>query len=503
MIPKTVFSKYRDDFPLFCKLCLKIKTKDAGIKPLILNDAQIYFYERIKKQLKEIGRVRLIVIKGRQEGLSTVIEALYFWELLYRTGINAFILTHEVEATKNLFSMAKRYYEHFPFKQFMPTQEDSATSLSFSDIECSYKVGTAGNKSVGRSQTIQLFHGSEAAYWQHAEEHASGILQAVPDIDRTFVIFESTSNGVGNFFHQKYIDSLTSESDYELVFIPWFWQKEYIRDLPENYKPTEEEVELKKTYGLSDEQISWRRYKTKELHTFGIDGELKFKQEYPCNAEESFIVTSYDSYLDIERLQKAMNRKEHIEEVGNLILGVDPSGSGKDKTGFCLRTGRVTHRVWTANTKDTMEVVGLVVNLLKDMPAIKYCFIDKIGVGHGVYDRLKELGHSGIVKAVNASDKASKDVYMNLRAEMWARAKEWLEDEPCSLPDDPELLNQLASVGYGADSKGRLQIESKKDIKTDGRPSPDLADAFTYTFAMPVSLNKNTGKINYSNKGIF
>ena len=84
---------------------------------------------------------------------------------------------------------------------------------------------------------------------------------------------------------------------------------------------------------------------------------------------------------------------------------------------------------------------------------------------------------------------------------MWAKLKEWLEDQPAVLPDDSQLLNQLVSVGYYPDSKNRLLMEDKKMIKKDGRPSPDLADALTYTFARPVSL-KNNDRIVYNNKGI-
>lgn len=476
----------KDDFPLFCRTCLKIRTKDGSVEPLILNKSQLYFYERVKEQLKKSGKVRLVVVKGRQQGLSTIIEALYFWQTIFRRGINTFILTHEAEATKNLFSMARRYYEHFPLKQLLTTTEDSANSIIFDGIDSGYKVGTAGNKAVGRSQTIQLFHGSEAAFWPHAEEHAAGILQAIPNVANTYVIFESTANGIGNFFYDKYRDAIDDESDFELVFIPWYWQDEYRRPVSEDFRLHPEEVDIKNTYHLDNEQINWRRHKIKELHTTGIDGHLKFKQEYPFTVEEAFIATSLDVYLDIERVQKACQQADDIVPYGALILGVDPSGAGKDKTAFALRTGRVVHKVWSVNTKDTMHVVGLIVQELQSRP-IQYCFIDTIGIGAGVYDRLKEMGHSHIVQRVNASEAATnRDLYHNLRAEMWARLKEWLDDTPCKIPDDPELLNQLVSVGYKADSKGRLLMEAKDDVKKDGRPSPDKADALTYTFAKPV-----------------
>ena len=97
--------------------------------------------------------------------------------------------------------MAKRYYEHLPAAVKPELTASNARELLFSDLDSGYAVGTAGNKVVGRSQTNQLFHGSEVGFWQHAEDHAKGVLQTVPDADGTEILYESTCNGVGNFFH--------------------------------------------------------------------------------------------------------------------------------------------------------------------------------------------------------------------------------------------------------------------------------------------------------------
>jgi len=497
-----MLKRLRDDFPYFAKKCLKIRTKEGDIKSFVLNKAQIYFYERIQKQLNKTGKTRMIVVKGRQQGLSTVIQGLYFWQTIFRKGIRTYILTHEKDATDNLFGMTKRFYDHYPLKDFLQTKEDSRTSLLFEGLESGYKIGTAGNKVVGRSQTIQLFHGSEAAFWQHAAEHAAGILQAIPDVKGSSIIFESTANGLGNFFYTKYKDSLEPDSDYELIFIPWFWQSEYSRPIDHNFHVFDEEKELVELYGLTKEQLNWRRYKIRDLHDTGIDGAIKFKQEYPCDPEEAFIATSYDCYLDVVGIKKAMNHKDFVEPYGPLILGVDPSGSGKDKTGFCLRRGRTVEKIWTLQTNSTMEVVGETVNLIRERP-IDYVFVDKIGVGAGVYDRLIEMGYSSKVQCVSASEAATnKDRYHNLRSEMWHRTKEWLEDSPAILPDNPQLLNQLVSVGYKTNSRGALLMESKDDIKKDGRPSPDLADALTYTFAKPINLHGHKAIVYPKKMGI-
>src|SRR4030095_1937231 len=107
-------------------------------------------------------------------------------------GKKAFILTHDKEATKNLFTMAQRFYDNLDPGLVPKADTANAKELYFKEFDSGYAVGTAGNKAVGRSQTIQLFHGSEVAFWQFAEEHSKGILQAISNEAGTEVILEST-----------------------------------------------------------------------------------------------------------------------------------------------------------------------------------------------------------------------------------------------------------------------------------------------------------------------
>ena len=273
MDQKEAFKLLMNDFPLFCKSQLVIRTKAGELQPLVLNKAQLYAYGQIKEQLEKTGKVRKVIVKGRQQGISTLIEALLFWVTIFNYGLRTFILTHESEATKNLFDMVSRYYENLPKDLKPETEVENANELFFKGIDSGYKIGTARNKGVGRSQTIQLFHGSECAFWQNADDHAAGILQSVPFAPDTYVFLESTANGIANFFYDKYKESLMPESDYELIFIPWYWQPEYIKPL-KDFIIKEEEIELKDLYKLSDEQLNWRRHKILELKSEG-----KFKQE--------------------------------------------------------------------------------------------------------------------------------------------------------------------------------------------------------------------------------
>ena len=188
------------DFPFFAENFLKIRSKSGEIRPLKLNRAQMYVHELLEKQLFETGKVRAIVLKGRQQGMSTFIGARFAHRVITKRGMKAFILTHEAEATTNLFEITKRYIDNLPSGLCPKPDSSAANKLYFKTFDSGYAVGTAGNKAVGRSQTIQLFHGSECGYWPHPEEHAKGVLQAVSRENGTEIIIESTANGIGNYF---------------------------------------------------------------------------------------------------------------------------------------------------------------------------------------------------------------------------------------------------------------------------------------------------------------
>ena len=191
--------KMRDDLGLYASRCLTIRSKAGSEQQLRFNRAQAYIHEKLEEQRARTGRVRALVLKGRQQGCSTYVGARYYHHTTMRRGVRTFILTHEDAATQNLFEMVNRYHEHCPDYVKPSTGAANAKELFFDAIDSGYKVGTAGTKGVGRSSTIQLFHGSEVAFWPNAESHAAGVLQAVPDEEGTEVILESTANGFGNY----------------------------------------------------------------------------------------------------------------------------------------------------------------------------------------------------------------------------------------------------------------------------------------------------------------
>ncbi len=479
--------RLKEDFHYYACACLRIRLKSGKVIPFILNSAQRFIHDKIEEQYKKTGKVRAVILKGRQQGCSTYVEGRFYWKVTHSEGLRAFILTHDQEATNNLFEMAQRYHENCP-ELFRPTVgTQNAKELDFPNLDSGYKVGTAGTRGVGRSSTLQLFHGSEVAFWPNADDHAKGILQAVPGAKGTEIILESTAHGLGNYFHEQWKSSLQKDSEYIPIFIPWFWQEEYKEPVPKVFAITPEEEELIKIYKLSLEQLVWRRKKIKELTSKGMMGDKAFMQEYPCTPVEAFQSTSGDSFIPSNLVMKARN-SDYNKPYGMKYMGVDPAGPGKDKTAIIFRHGRVAYKLLSFHEDDLMKTTGIISKLIKEENPDKV-LIDVIGIGAGVVDRLKELGYGHTVKGINAGGTPyNAEKYKNVRAEMWGNIKEWLMDEPCSLPDEESLHEDLCAPTYYYDSNTRMLIEKKDEIKKRHR-SPDEADALALTFAFPCVDN--------------
>ena len=485
--PVVARTRLRDDFAFYARNALFIREKSGNVNPLVLNKAQAYVHDRIEQQRAETGRVRAIVLKGRQQGISTYVEGRFYWRTTHRFGVRAFILTHEAESTSALFEMVNRYHEQAP--QFVKPQTgaSNAKELVFSELDSAYKLGTAGNKSVGRGTTVQYFHGSEVAFWPNAAEHSKGILQAVPDEPETEIILESTANGIGNYFYQQWCQAEAGQSEFQAIFVPWFWQPEYRKPVDDDFQLEREEITLAEVFGLDDEQIMFRRRKIAELSADGVDGLLAFKQEYPMTAQEAFQVSGEDTLIQPEAVMRARRHKQIV--TGPLIIGVDPARFGDDRTAIIRRRGRSAFDLQTFEKRDTMEIAGMVHTMIgKEKP--DQVAIDVGGLGAGIYDRLIELGHSDVVVAVNFGSKAlDAERFLNRRAEMWWLMRDWLDgDLPVMIPDRNDLHTDLCGPRYQYDIHSRRKLESKDDMKKRGLRSSDCADALALTFAEPIHV---------------
>ena len=148
------------DFAFYAKTCLKIRPKAGGLVPFKLNAVQRALHRRAEAQLKSTGRVRAIVLKARQPGVSTYVEGRFYWKVRQREGVRAFILTHRDQATNNLFAIAKRFHDNEPDDMRQRLRASNARELDFAALDSGYRVGTAKAAGVGRSDTIHGVNGA-------------------------------------------------------------------------------------------------------------------------------------------------------------------------------------------------------------------------------------------------------------------------------------------------------------------------------------------------------
>jgi hypothetical protein len=258
------------------------------------------------------------------------VEGRIYWRVTHAKGVRAFILTHEDEATKNLFEMANRYHEHCP-ELVRPQDgcgERERVELRPARLRLQGRHGEdEGNGALEHAAVLPRLRGGALGERGRARRW---VMQAVPDLPGTEMYLESTGNGPGNFFHRTWQQAEAGESDFVPVFIPWFWQDEYRRAPDADFAPTPEEAALKAFFGLDDAQLAWRRGKIAELGS-----EMLFKQEYPCTAAEAFQFSGSESYIPAELILKA--RKANVMPAGQLVSAWTRRGSAT--TGRRLLSG--------------------------------------------------------------------------------------------------------------------------------------------------------------------
>ena len=298
-----------DDFPFYAKSALKIRTKEGQIQPLVLNAAQRILDDAVSKQVAAEGKVRVIILKARQQGLSTYTGGYLYHAVSQQPARKAMVITHHADSTRALFDMTKRYHEHCPEILRPHTKYSSRRELSFDVLSSSFVVATAGGDSVGRGETLTHLHASELAFWPKstAADIWNGLLQAVPNAKGTAVFVESTANGVSGIFYDLWRGACEGTNGFVPVFIPWFTDDEYREPVPKNFERTPDEEEIASTYGLDDEQLMFRRRK---IATNGID---LFKQEYPAEPEEAFLTTGRPVF-NPDQLQQCLDEARDVKE---------------------------------------------------------------------------------------------------------------------------------------------------------------------------------------------
>ena len=278
--------RLRDDFEFYSKHSLKIRTKEGSVSTLKLNTAQKLLLEAVEQQYEKEGKIRVIILKARQMGLSTMVGGWLYWWLSQRRAQRGLVVTHHADSTRALFDMTRRYHENCPEPIKPHTKYSSRRELNFDILDSSYVVATAGGESVARGETVTCAHLSELAFWSPstAEENFNAIMQAVPNSKNTAVFVESTANGVSGKFYDLWKGAVEGTNGFIPVFLPWFIQDEYQEEAGDMELTPDEEA-LVSTHNVTHNQLAFRR---KKIAQNGLD---LFKQEYPSEPDEAFLTT--------------------------------------------------------------------------------------------------------------------------------------------------------------------------------------------------------------------
>jgi hypothetical protein len=313
------------NFPEYCSKYLKIHTKEKGVQPFMLNTAQLRLHKKIMELKDERIRlnrpegVKIIILKARQMGYSTVTKGYEYFNVTTREGFRTATIAHNEKSTQHLYGMFKLFYDKFP-QDLVPhrNRPGNRTQMVFNELESSLNVFTAGSKMATSSFTFQFVHISELSKWEGDVSAAwTSLLQTLPT--GADMIIESTANGVGNLYHDLWLDAVAGKNDYHPMFFPWFEQYEYRIPAREGeiFIPDEDERYYMDKFDLDLDQVRWMRYT--RLNKCNGDWSI-FRQEYPAEPEEAFI-ESGNPVFNIKKLRVKENAVKSIKpKIGEISL---------------------------------------------------------------------------------------------------------------------------------------------------------------------------------------
>lgn len=315
----------------FCST-LKIKAKNRGVIPFTPNWAQSQVIAEVDKAEAEGRPARIIVLKARQLGISTVAEAILFSKAVSEQNSNCVVVAHDGSSSEALFNITKHYYETWPYKSFFKHRYATRRQLTLDANGSNIWVMTSEHTDAGRGRTFHAMHASELGFWGEPEETMNAFNQAMPAIPGTIQILESTANGMGNFFEEEWLAAKAGEKDFVPLFFPWWGHYEYVpcqgeictdgtcekcQAMSKGLKPADSEERDLMKMGCDLPHLAWRRWAIPNRCFSSID---MFHQEFPSTDDEAFLVSGVNAFPD----QHLKNVYEPMRpEVGSLALGSD------------------------------------------------------------------------------------------------------------------------------------------------------------------------------------
>jgi len=272
-----------------------IATKERGMQLLKPNYAQRKFYAAvIEESAKRVVPIRAIILKARQLGFSTFLQAWMFEQCDTNAFRTAMTISYDETSTEELFQKTKTIRD----RQYFPrtSKRERRAAVEFDAPHSSvFFTRTAGNASAGRGITIHHLHCSEVPMWPDPESVTVSVHQSVPTRPFTSIIWESTARGAMGLFYDSWNAAEAGDSDFIAFFAPWFWDPEYVLPFASDDHMRKfmrslsgEDEDYMKRFALTPEQMAWREYKIRNE----LSGSYaQFQQEFPACAEEAFLTT--------------------------------------------------------------------------------------------------------------------------------------------------------------------------------------------------------------------
>jgi len=315
-----------ESFSYWLERNVYIQTKDARLIKFRPNIMQRRFLRELFSLHKEGKPVRIVILKARQFGFSTLIQILCFFFTATRRNTCATVISHKKDSTDHLFEISRRCYRGLRYK---PRKMRSNRKMMAWAHPWDSKIvlETAEGQEAGRSATNSILHASEIAFWKDATRTWLALSQTVGDYPGTMIFQESTANGIGNTFYSNYMSAKERKSRYIALFFPWHENPEYAIPVTQSHAEEimssldDEEQAGVEQFGWTPEQVLWRRFTIEEK----CEGDIAlFHQEYPATDMEAFLVSGnpvFDQALVQHRLCEA--RKRHPIFVG--VIGYRPA----------------------------------------------------------------------------------------------------------------------------------------------------------------------------------
>ncbi len=314
----------------------RIRDVRANLVPMRFREAQLRVLVRMMRQAAAGRPVRIIIGKSRKTGVSTLIQALgVLFCSLYQLQ-RAITLTHTGVATKEIFSIAVLVAKKWTSR---PATEGlgGLLDLHWTDLGSWYSSGTAGGVAVGAGGTPSLLHLSEVAKWEKRKaENEMNATTAVPDVEETIIVYESTFVG-RDLFWRRFDDARQGLTGYDALFIGWWMDPTLSADPGEHFRRTKTEAHIAELAAedgieITDHMLAWRRMK------IALIGANLFRQEYPTTPEEAIQATKG---LILPMMRKAIvtdlpfephqMAEDSVDRIGGIDFGYnDPTviGSG-------------------------------------------------------------------------------------------------------------------------------------------------------------------------------